>query len=395
MSRTNEPTRDVFESSRRGLRHHGVRRANSKTVLSAVAFNAGASNAEIARLSDLAPQTVSAILGDLEQQGLIKRGPLLRGRRGQPATPITLDENGGFAIGVEIGWRHLEVVLLNMHASVLQSRHVDYPFPDARSIVDTIVELAGEVSADLPPQHRARLLDLGVAMPGRLADNVDLLNAPDEQSLLWRQLDLAGELERRSSLSVSVFNDGNAGCWAELIALQPPRPANVIYLLVSHFVAAGVVGDGSLWEGPTGNAAELGSILVTKQAGGPEIAHRIASIWALRQTLEEAGLETAALTTEALGNAQFQSLAGGWIDAAAGALAEVVFNAATMVERPLVILDTLLPRSTTVHMVEKVVAALGRLPGRSIEPPRVKAGQLGGLAPAIGAAELPLYRRYF
>lgn len=39
-------------------------------------------------MSGLAPQTVSAILNDVEAAGLIVRGEVLRGRRGQPATPI-------------------------------------------------------------------------------------------------------------------------------------------------------------------------------------------------------------------------------------------------------------------------------------------------------------------
>jgi DNA-binding MarR family transcriptional regulator len=42
-------------------------------------------------LSGLSPQTVSAILATLEADGLITRGPVLRGRRGQPATPIILN----------------------------------------------------------------------------------------------------------------------------------------------------------------------------------------------------------------------------------------------------------------------------------------------------------------
>jgi predicted NBD/HSP70 family sugar kinase len=389
------PTRDTFESGRRGLRHVSLRQANAKTVLTVIAFNSGASNAEISRLSGLAPQTVSAILVDLEEANLIERGPLLRGRRGQPATPILLAEDGGLAIGVEIGWRHLDIVLLNMHARILEHRHIDYAFPDAGIMVETISALVTEMVGSLTPLQRQRLLDLGIAMPGRLAENLHLLGAPPQQAELWRDIDLVGALQQRTGLSVSLFNDGNAGCWAELIALEPPRPANVIYLLVSHFLAAGIIGDGTLWEGPTGNAAELGSILVSREGQRPELAHRIASISALRSDLVRDGVAAAALPTQGLLDHGQTPQMRKWMQQAAFGLAQVIYNATTVVEQPIVVVDCILSAEMGAQLVEAIAVEIDLLPARSDEAPQVVMGKLGALAPAIGAAELPLFRRHF
>lgn len=391
-----EPTRDVFESGRRGLSHHDVRRVNERTVLRVVGFNAGASNAEISRLSGLAPQTVSAILATLEADGLIKRGEVLRGRRGQPATPILLNENGGLAVGLEIGWRHLDVVLLDMHATVLRHYHSEYAYPDAETIVDTVTGLVAQMTDGLGPEQRRRLLDLGIAMPGRVSSSLDVIGAPAPQKGLWDSIDLAGSLEERTGLGVTVLNDGNAGCWAELIALKPPRPANIIYLQVSHFIAAGIVGDGSLWEGPTGNAAELGSILVSPNGGAPEVAHRCASVHALRKRLDEAGHAYASsLCPLELARPEFEAPIADWLSTAGKALAQVIFNATTVMEQPLVVLDTVLGPEISGRVVERVREELDKLPVRTSPKPRLIGGQLGHLAPAIGAAELPLFRRYF
>lgn len=395
MSRPGEPTRDTFESSRRGLSHHSVRQANAKTVLTIVAFNAGVSNAGISRLSGLAPQTVSAILVGLEEDGLINRGPVLRGRRGQPATPILLNPDGGLAIGVEIGLRHLDVIVLDMHATVLGHHHIDFAYPDARTMVDAIAGIVATFTAALTPNQRERLLDLGVAMPGAMAELLELLPAPPGQAALWREMDLAAELAERTGLAISIFNDGNAGCWAELIALEPPRPANIIYLLVSHFIAAGIVGDGALWEGPTGNAAELGSILISHVDGPPQTAHRIASLSAFRERLESAGHNVQAQPAETLCGGNWGQETAQWRDHTAKALAQVIFNATTVLEQPLVIIDTLLSPAMGAALVGQVESELACLPARPTPAPRVMQGQLGGLAPAIGAAELPMFRRYF
>lgn len=394
MSEPVAPKRDVFDAERRGHSNLTVRRANEKTVLTVVAINRGVSNADISRLSGLAPQTVSAILFDLEQEGLVQRAPVLRGRRGQPATPILLSPDGGMSIGVEIGWRHMDLVMVNMHAAVERHYHLDYDYPDAETVVDIIGAVVADFASGLTPQQQPRLLDLGLAMPGDLTTSLAILGAPSEQLALWTALDLSAQLEAKTGLAISLFNDGNAGCWAELVALQPPRPDNVVYILVSHFIASGVIVDGRLWEGATGNAAELGALLVSAGQEGPVPADQIASIAVLRERLDMAGHAAWRLPAAALDDAPLAGETEKWLAQAARAVAQVIFNANRMVEEPLVIIDTVLAQETTARLVERVECELTKLPTRWSHP-RIETGKLGAQAPAIGAAQLTLYKRYF
>jgi len=105
---------DAFEPIARGVAQAGVRIANERAVLTLIAGLPGSSNADIARRSGLGPQTTARILADFEARGLVERGQVLRGRRGQPATPYRLNPDGAFSIGVEIGWSHLEILLFSM-----------------------------------------------------------------------------------------------------------------------------------------------------------------------------------------------------------------------------------------------------------------------------------------
>ena len=122
---------DHFEPGSKRMSGSGIRINNERAVLTAAAVTPGSSSAEIARETGLGPQTVSRILSDLETQGLVMRGDVRRGQRGQPATPIYLDPNGVYTIGCEIGWRHIEVILRNLGGEILGHHRRDYPFPDA------------------------------------------------------------------------------------------------------------------------------------------------------------------------------------------------------------------------------------------------------------------------
>lgn len=395
MTSSSEPARDVFDAGGRGLQHHGLRRANERAVLTLIGFNAGVSNADISRLSGLAPQTVSAIIADIEQAGLISRGPVLRGRRGQPATPIFLRPDGAYAIGVQIGWQHVEVLLLDLSASVLATRRWHFQYPDARGITASVAAAVAELRLMLTETQRDRLRGIGVAMPTNLAANLHLVDAPAEQKALWSSLDLAGDLGRRCGLEVTLFNDGNAACWAELIAFERPRPSSFIYFLIGRYIAAGILGEGTLWEGPSGNSANLGSMLVRHGDGPLQPAHFIASLAALEQRLAAAGFLVIPGQFETWDWDAFKPVIDQWVADSANILACLVYNTSMVIETGLVVLDTVLPAPLGERLVAGVRDELRQLPVQSFTAPQVLLGHMGALAPAKGAAELTLYRRFF
>lgn len=393
MSDSAVPTIDLFDLGARGLQHHGLRRANERAVLTVVGFNPGLSNAEIARMSGLAPQTVSAILNDVEAAGLIVRGEVLRGRRGQPATPIFLKPEGAYSIGIEIGWRHADVLAIDLHAAIVAHRHLDYAEADLAVLAPQLALLIDEMTADWSKEQRERLADIGVGMPGSIhAASWPLEQGPGSKSGP-SLAEFTADLETRTGLAVTLFNDGNAACWAELVAQPSPRPASFIYLLVSTYLAAGLVGEGRLWQGPTGHSADLGAMLVDRNEAGPLSAHAIASASALVERLGAAGMMVDIADIENWDWPALETVVAPWLDDCAQALALVVFNTNAVVEASLVVLDTILPAAITARLVERLDAHFERLPARrrvSIVP-----GHIGRLAPALGAAELPLYHRYF
>ncbi|WDR07217.1 ROK family transcriptional regulator [Devosia rhodophyticola] len=395
MSKVPKPVHDVFEAGGRGLQHHDLRRANERAIMSVVAFNAGASNAEISRLSGLAPQTVSAILVELEKAYLIKRGELLRGRRGQPATPIYIDPDGAFGVGCEISWRHMQVYVIDLWGRTRGQARKEYAYPDASTIVEDINTMVEGLLGDLSLIHQFRVHDLGIAMPTQLWRYIHLVGAPKKQSALWEKKDLAGELAAATSLEVSVFNDGNAACWAELIAFSKPRPGDFIYLMVSRYIGAGIVGQGQLWEGPTGNSANLGSMLVSQKDTAPVAAQYIASISALEARLVAAGHGPMAGLPDEWEWGSMEPILSEWLEVVSKALAEIIFNTTMVLECKLAVVDGFMPPEVVKRLTQAVTDELAKLPEGPYVTPRVVQGHLGSSAPVLGAAELPLYRRYF
>lgn len=387
------PTIDLFTLGSKGLQHHGLRLANERAVLTVIAVNPGLSNAEIARISGLAPQTVSAILNEVETAGLIERGEVLRGRRGQPATPIFIKPTGAYSIGIELGWRHADVVVLNLGAEVIGHRHFAYDEADLGALPPRLAGIIEELIADWPADQRARLADIGVSCPGTIHSALEPLTASEGSKSGPTQPGFAEELEKLTGLSVTLFNDGNAACWAELIAQPAPRPGTFIYLLVSTYLAAGLIGEGRLWQGESGHSVDLGSMLVVWVDNGLKPAHSVASVAVLAERLLGAGHTIEANDPGSWDWDLIEPVVEPWIEDCAAALALVVHNTSAVIESGLVVLDTILPQALTTRLTERLAVHFGRLPVR--RQTNIVSGHIGRLAPALGAAELPLYQRYF
>lgn len=385
----------VFSTAGVGVQTSDVRLTNQRVVLTAVSTHPGSSAAELSRQTKLAPQTVAAILLDLETDGLIKPGEVIRGKRGQPATPYFINPSGAYSIGVEIGWHHIEGVLVNIGGEVLAQYRRDYAYPDARVMFTELAGLVAQFKAKLPERERSKLLGAGVAAPGGIGRNVGLLQADPEIGKAWQGVDLREKAEEVMELPVALFNDGNAACWAELGSQPSALPESFAYILVSTFLAAGIVAEGTLWEGPTGNSANLGSMLVTDQHGDQNFVHLLASIYALEQRLSGAGIVAPPTNPMFWPWGDWEPYVSDWLAEASLAIAQSLINTAAVIEVGSAVVDGVMPAAIVDRLIAGITEQLEVLPTLTFDSPTVTKGHLGGAAPSTGAAYLPLFRRYF
>jgi predicted NBD/HSP70 family sugar kinase len=379
----------------RGVAQSGVRIANERAVLTLIAIHPGSSNADLARLSGLGPQTTSRIVAELEGRGLVMRGQVLRGRRGQPATPLFLDPHGACAIGVEIGWRHFEVLLIEMSGKTLASVHRSYRWPDVNTVFADVAAEIATIRSGMSEQQQARLTGIGVASPSFIEQNISRLGAPDEHKGLWEGIDVAARIAKDTGLSVEWFNDGSAACWGEMIAQPGPRRPGFAYMQVGTFVGAGIVIRGNLWEGPSGNAANLGAIMVSDADGKPTYVYLVASLMALQAQLERAGIALPEGTSLNWDWDALEPVASQWLDRAGLALAKAVISTRAIIELDKAIIDGVMPRAIVQRLLERVHHHIVELPTTSVDRPSVGMGLLGASAAATGAAQLLLFRRFF
>lgn len=380
--------------AQRGTNQAGMRAHNERLVLTLVRRRGPLAKSEIARLTGLSAQTVSVIMRKLEADRLLRRGEPQRGRVGQPSVPLALDPEGAFFLGAKVGRRSLDIALVDFVGKVRWRRSDPVSWPTPADSVRGILSGAAEAARSLGP-NAERIAGLGVAMPFALWSWAEEIDAPASEMDGWRDADIRGDLAARLPWPVYVQNDATAACGAELVFGAGADLQDFLYLYVGAFVGGGLVLNGGLFSGRTGNAAALGSMPVPGPEGRSVQLIDVASLVTLERRLRAAGVPADRLLYAPDADwAEFEPKASVWLAEASRALAHAVASACAVLDLEAVIIDGAFPEPVKARVIAGVTEALAALDLSGVEPPQVRAGGLGPISRALGGASLPLFDRY-
>ena len=344
---------------------------NERSILSLIRKRGPLPRAALAQATGLSPQAITNLTRKLIQNGFLEADAVVRGRVGQPSTPLSLAPEGALFLGLKLGRRLVELALVDFVGTVKIHRQEIYPHPTPERIMTFARHGIATILASTP--QPLRIAGLGVATPFRLWDwGAEMAD--------WHGFDLAARLAEELPFPVFLENDASTACAAELIFGRLSLPRDFVHLYVAHFAGGGVVLDGRLRVGPHRNAGALGSMPIP---GGRQLLD-LASVSTLEERLGHP------LPPDDSGWLVPPDIEARWIAQSADALAFAALSATALLDIPVVVIDGAVPPATRRALADATRAALAHLPAAGIDRPRIVEGSLSRSARILGAAALPL-----
>ena len=245
-----------------------LRDRNRQRVLEILRVQGQISQADIARATGLSRTTVSSLISELKEAGLVldvdARPARVRG--GRPGVQLVLRDPAQLVAGIDFGHSHVGVAIADLAHNVLAERLVELDVNrQAVPALDRASRMFEEVleSAGL---DRASVLGAGIGIPGP----VDRARGTAGSSTIlpgWVGLQIASEMKERLGVPVQIENDANLGALAELTWGAGRDCSNFAYVKAATGIGAGIVIDGRLLRGATGTAGEIGH--TTLDEAGP------------------------------------------------------------------------------------------------------------------------------
>jgi N-acetylglucosamine repressor len=259
-----ESTATAANTLRRGSRAL-LRDLNSNLLIELVRESRPISRAELARRSGLSAPTVSTIVGQLLEQGILVEVATAPANGGRPPVLLDINAGGGYVVGIKLRGDGLTTVVCDLDAQVVAT--LDTPGALVNDPAAAIAAIEHETrralrTAGVP---RSKVLGVGVGLSGVIDSRGGICKF--SHLLQWRDVELVKPLRRSLRLPVWIDNDMNALAVAEKWTGDGLAYRDFVTLSVGRGIGLGIVIDRAPYRGATGSSGELGHMIV--EPGGP------------------------------------------------------------------------------------------------------------------------------
>jgi len=267
-----------------------LERINRSAILQRIRERPGLSRAELGRVLGLSPATVTRLVGQLLEEGLVierESEPGARRSSGRRPRALYLNHEAYHLIGVDLGGTYLVGAVANLNGEIrAEVRRPSRPNGRPEEALGQLIA-AIEVLLEQARASGYVVRGIGIGAPGVTDPTVGrVIWAPAFQ---WRDLPLRDELEARFHIPTFVENDVNLAAFGERWFGVGQGVQNLVCVFIGTGIGAGLILNGELYRGHHYAAGEVGYVIPERAllhqkyetfgcletlAAGPAIARR-------------------------------------------------------------------------------------------------------------------------
>ncbi|WP_082093267.1 ROK family protein [Demequina sediminicola] len=242
------------------VRPEHARRHNRALVLQTLYRANGLSRADLAREVGLTRVTISDLVSDFLDEGLvIDLGIRPDARPGKPATLLDINRTGFSIVGLDLSNSAVfRGVVTDLDGVVVERAEVSVGGTRGQEAVDAVFALL----EDLIGRATAPIIGVGIGSPGIVDLDGTVVSAPN---LGWTEVPLQHLVAERFKLPTQVANDANMAAQGE--RSFGGASTDMMLIRVGRGVGSGVVVGGNLVYGSGFAAGEIGHVVVGTDGG--------------------------------------------------------------------------------------------------------------------------------
>lgn len=248
--------------TRKGTNLSRIAGFNETVLIDAIRRSrSGLSRVELTALSGLSAQTVSNICRRMIDSGLLIEGERIVTGMGKPRTLLSLNPLGQYAIGVHLDPLAMTFVVLDFTGEVVAHSQVHTPTAAAPDEVIRQVSRAIDDLVEVAGVDHSKIAGIGFASPGPIDIREGVILDPPHLPG-WRNVPLVKHLRETTELPVVLDKDVIAAAVGERWAGATVGYANSMFIYLGTGVGVGVTVDDAVVRGFSGNAGDIGHLLV-------------------------------------------------------------------------------------------------------------------------------------
>lgn len=234
-----------------------IKRINRNLILQEIMNNGLISRAELSKITGLNKATISVQVQDLLKKKLIyetQQEHHAIGRR-----PIMLSINGsvGYVLGIDIDFSSIQFAITNIKGKEVEYIKINPETKDYESIVQLLTKYIQHYMNKFANSPYG-LISVIIAVHGTV-NNDEVINFVPK--LQWKRKNLKADLENQLDIEIHIVNNANLSAYAEKV--YSGQNDNLMSLMLTSGIGAGIIMDDQIHKGFNGYAGEMGHMIIS------------------------------------------------------------------------------------------------------------------------------------
>lgn len=248
------------------------------------------SRIDLSKKSNLAPASITKITRELIDAHLIKETQVQEANsRGRPAIGLKVDNEGWHFLSLRLGRGYLTIALHELGGDqLIVEKQIIQEIEQDELLAKLLVEI--ELFFQKHSKVLGRITSIAISLPGLVISSQGLVIQMPHYNV--DNLPLGPKIYEATGLPVFVGNDTRSWALAERLFGNSQEHDNSILVSIHHGVGAGIIMNGEVLQGRTGNIGEMGHIKINKlgarcHCGNSGCLETVASAKSLRDQVKK------------------------------------------------------------------------------------------------------------
>lgn len=234
--------------------HELIRDINTQSVIRTILANGAVSRASIASQLGLTKATVSAIVQELLERGIVLETGSDNTKKGRKPILLQINKTCGYTISVDLAMETITLMTANLTGE--DCRLVQFPMPEQpNELLSVLTEQIDLAIASLP-QSRYGLLGIALGVHGVVHHN-KIIFLPYSS---FGNIDFTSALGERYHVPIILENEANLSVLGEWAHCHNTN--EMLYISVHSGIGVGIIMRNQLVKGKNGFAGEFGHTII-------------------------------------------------------------------------------------------------------------------------------------
>lgn len=242
-----------------------LKQLNRQIILNYIRKHNDISRIDLSEQTGLSPTTVSTIVSELIEKGVITETRIGESNGGRRPVMVGINPHSNLVVTIIVTPKGITCALVDLNCEIFQKINIKCPIGSQQKVVEAILTSV-EYMKNRFSNMADRICGISISIPGVVDHEVGKVLYSSRLKI--RDFDMASEIKKQTGIDCYVFKDTDASILGEYKFGAGIGYENFVYIIVENGVGMSYINSGKLFRPGYGGGFELGHITI--DSNGPE-----------------------------------------------------------------------------------------------------------------------------